>query len=256
MKLHFLGTGGGRFVTASQDRRTAGIILESDGTAIYIDPGPGALVHSQSFETEKLDGLIVSHAHLDHYSDAEALIEKITQLHENPCILAGSESVLNGHGDIEKSVSEYHKNMCSKIYNLSEEDTEIVGLEIEAQEMFHTDPKCVGLKISDGEKKFGFWTDSSFSDELLEFYKDCDTLIINCHRPKNAGLRGYTSLDDVPDIVESSNASTAIITHFGQKFLDSDMEEQEAWIKDQLDEKVIFAEDDMVFPGDRKLDSF
>lgn len=256
MKLHFLGTGGGRFVTASQNRKTAGMILETEDTMIYIDPGPGALVHSQSFETEKIDGIVVSHSHLDHDNDAEALIEKITQLHENPCIIAGSESVLNGHGDIEKSVSEYHKSMCSKVYNLSEEEAEIGGLEIEAQEMFHTDPKCVGLKISDREKKFGFWTDTGFSDELLDFYEDCDTLIINCHRPRNANLRGYTSLDEVPDIVKSSDASTAIITHFGKKFLDSDMEEEKAWIKEQLDKKVIFAEDGMTFPGDRKLDSF
>jgi len=256
MKLHFVGTGGGRFVTASQKRKTGGIILEGKESSIYIDPGPGALVHSREYNTEKLKGLIVSHSHLDHYSDAEPIIEKITDFHKNNCTLAGPESVLNGYGDIEKTVSSYHQKTCNNVINLTEENGEIQEFEIEAQEMFHTEPKTVGLKITEQDKTVGFWTDTEYSDELTKFYKDCDIIVIYCLRPKNSKVRGHTQLNKVPQILETCEASTAIITHFGSRFLESDMKEQKDWLKSKVDQKIIFAEDGMTFPGDRKLGSF
>ena len=257
MKLHFLGTAGGRYAMGKQLRDTAGLILESDEASIYIDPGPGALVKAQNYEIENLEGLIVTHSHLDHYSDAEPIIELISVIQENPCKLMAPESVLNGYGDIQQSVSNYHQNQCTRIVNLTEkEQAELRDVKIESQEMFHSEPKCRGLKISDGEKVFGFWTDSAYSDELLEFYEDCDTLIINCNRPREGNIRGHLSLSEVPKILEDSSSSTVIITHFGDKFLESDMEEEQAWLDDQVDAKVIFSEDGMTYPGDRKLSSF
>ena len=257
MKLHFLGTGGGRYTMGKQLRDTAGLILESGEASIFIDPGPGALVKAHNYETENLEGLIITHSHLDHYSDAESIIELISVIHENPCKLMGPVSVLEGYGDMEQSVSNYHQNQCTRTVNLTEkEETEIGDLKIESQEMFHSEPKCRGLKISNGEKKFGFWTDSAYSDELLEFYEDCDTLVINCNRPREGNIRGHISLTDVPKILEELDVKTVIITHFGDKFLESDMEEEQAWLDDQVDAKVIFSEDGMTYPGDRKLSSF
>ena len=238
-------------------RDTGGMILESDEASIFVDPGPGALVKAQDYDTEKLEGLVVTHSHLDHYAGAESIVELISVVEENPCKLMAPVSVLEGYGDMEQSVSNYHQNQCTRIVNLTEkEKTELNDLKIESQEMFHTEPKCRGLKISDGEKTFGFWTDSNFSDELTDFYRECDTLIINCNRPKEGSLRGHLSLSEVPDIVEDSSISTVIITHFSDKFLESNLEEEKAWLQEEIDQKVIFAQDDMTYPGDRKLSSF
>lgn len=257
MKLHFLGTAGGRYATAKQTRKTAGIILESKETSLYIDPGPGSLVHCQNHNTNKIEGVIVTHSHPDHYTDAESIIELISIIHENPCKLMAPETVLNGYSDLEQSISNYHQRMCTEKINLTtNEETELNNLEIKSQEMFHSEPKTRGLKISDNEKTFGFWTDSSYSNELTDFYKDCDTLIVNCNMPKDGNPRGHISLSDVPKILENSNASTVIITHFGERFLQSDLNKQENWLKNQVDQKVIFAKDNMTFPGDRKLSSF
>ncbi|PIX31699.1 MBL fold metallo-hydrolase, partial [Candidatus Bathyarchaeota archaeon CG_4_8_14_3_um_filter_42_8] len=46
IEIIFLGTGGGRFATITQKRRTAGIRIISEGLNLHLDPGPGALVHS------------------------------------------------------------------------------------------------------------------------------------------------------------------------------------------------------------------
>ena len=80
MKLQFLGTGGGRFATISQKRMTGGFRIDDiDGKNIHVDPGPGALVrtHQYGLNPRKLNLILISHCHTDHYTDAEVLIEAI-----------------------------------------------------------------------------------------------------------------------------------------------------------------------------------
>lgn len=259
MELRFLGTGGGRYVTGQQRRKTGGIILKTDETQIHIDPGPGALVqtHEEVEEPSETEALIVSHAHLDHANDAEAIIEMMVEAYENGGTLFTNETTLHGFSDLEKKISEYHQNLCMDIRTLEEgSEYSFKDLTIESQHMFHRDPKTAGFTVENDEKKIGFWTDTEFSEELLELYEDCDTLVIYCSRPKNESTRSHTCLSDIPDIVEDLGVSTVLVTHFGFKFLDSDLEEQENWLDEDIDAKVIFTEDGMKFPGNRTLGDF
>ncbi|MEF8880869.1 MAG: MBL fold metallo-hydrolase [Candidatus Nanohaloarchaea archaeon] len=259
MELIFLGTGGGRFVTGYQNRDTGGIVVKTEETHIHVDPGPGALVNSHRELEEPLEteALIVSHAHPDHANDTEPLIGMMTQASDKPGALFGSESVLSGYGEVEKAVSDYHKDLCLTVKTLKDgSNYSFKDVEIESQEMSHGDPKTQGFTLKTDEKKIGFWTDTEYSDELTQFYIDCDTLVIYCGRPKNAGIKGHTSLDDVPKISDETEVENIIITHFGQKFLNSDMEKQKEWLENQVNAKVTFAEDGMKYPGNRRLEDF
>lgn len=259
MKLKFLGTGGGRYVTGQQRRKTAGIIVETDETRLHIDPGPGALVYANKEldSPEDVEGLIVSHAHPDHSNDAEPIIEMINEAYDNQTTLFANETALNGYGDIEKSISNYHTGLCSRVEKLEEgSEHEFKDLRIESQEMFHGDPRTQGFTLETEEKKFGFWTDTQYSEELLGLYKDCDVMVIYCTRPKGNSVKGHTAINEVPDIMESTEASTCIITHFGYAFLDSDLDEQKEYLKEEIDGKVVFAYDGMEFPGEASLERF
>ncbi len=259
MKLKFLGTGGGRYVTGYQNRKTGGIVVQTDETQIHVDPGPGALVHlhKQLENPLETEAVIVSHAHPDHANDTEPLIGMMTQAADKPGALFASESVLHGYGEVEKAVSDYHKDLCMKVETLDDgSEHSFRDVEIESQEMFHGDPKTQGFTLETEEKKIGFWTDTEYSDELTELYENCDTLVVYCSRPRNAGIRGHISLDEVPEIVERTDVDNVIITHFGQKFLNSDLDEEEEWLKEQAATKVTFAEDGMQYPGNRSLGNF
>lgn len=259
MKLKFLGTGGGRYVTAEQRRRTAGIIVETEETQIHIDPGPGALVytHERLDSPEDTEAVLVSHAHPDHSNDAESVIEMTTEAYKHPGAVFANESCLSGYSDIEKTISNYHQGLCKTVKQLDEGSKfEFKDLTIESQQMFHSDPKTQGFTLETEEKKIGFWTDTEFSEELLEFYTGCDTMVIYCTRPKGKDIADHTSVGDIPDILEAVQPGTAIITHFGYAFLDSDIEEQKKWLKDRCEAKIIFAEDGMTFPGNRTLGDF
>ncbi len=259
MKLKFLGTGGGRYVTGEQRRRTAGIVVKTEETQLHVDPGPGALVYSnQELEKpEDTEAVLVSHKHIDHSNDVNAVIEQMTEINDFPGTLIGNKTALEGYSDMDKAVSKYHTDLCRDVKVMEEGDSyEFKDLEIETQEMFHTDPKTIGFTLEDDEQKIGFWTDTEYSDELTDFYNDCDTLVIYCSRPKGEGWKGHTHLGDVPDIVEDTEVSTVVITHFGYKFLDSDLDEQKEWLEEEINQKVVFATDGMKYPGDRSLTDF
>ena len=81
-KIKFLGTGGGRFVVSKQLRKSGGIWISLDNTNILIDPGPGSLINSLSSKPKlnprELDGVILSHRHIDHSNDVNIIIEAMT----------------------------------------------------------------------------------------------------------------------------------------------------------------------------------
>jgi phosphoribosyl 1,2-cyclic phosphodiesterase len=91
ISVRFLGTGGARFVVAKQIRASGGMWFtfapeageEGPRTQIHVDPGPGALVRALSAlppcDPIELDALVLSHKHLDHAGDVNAMIEAMTQ---------------------------------------------------------------------------------------------------------------------------------------------------------------------------------
>jgi phosphoribosyl 1,2-cyclic phosphodiesterase len=81
--ITFVGTGGARMVASKQVRSTGGLWFHYRDTDLYIDPGPGALVHihgsGDHLEPSRLDGIILTHKHLDHANDVNILIEAMAE---------------------------------------------------------------------------------------------------------------------------------------------------------------------------------
>lgn len=80
--VKFLGTAGARFVVARQLRSSAGLWLSVRGTRVVIDPGPGTLVRCLSSRPkllpETLDGIVLTHKHIDHSNDVNIMVEAMT----------------------------------------------------------------------------------------------------------------------------------------------------------------------------------
>lgn len=76
-EMVFVGTGGSPINLMRQVRRTGGLYVELPELRMYVDPGPGALVHARALglPLEDLDCVYVSHGHTDHYTDAGVLVE-------------------------------------------------------------------------------------------------------------------------------------------------------------------------------------
>ncbi len=256
VKIKFLGTGGGRFVMISQKRRTGGMVFydsrANDDLHLYVDPGPGALVYSlqEGIALNKLDGLIVTHAHLDHSNDAEAIIEAMTHGCKNERgVLIANSTVLNGvevaEEDYTQVISEYHQNAVERIIEMKEgRPVELKGRTMQFLRTKHGDPNTMAFKIA-SEKTIGFITDTELFDNLLTFFSDSDYLVINVLRPLSKKWQGHLNVEDAAEIINAIEPTMAILQHFGYNMLYSSLEKQRNFLEEKTkgDTEITFAKD-------------
>ena len=167
LELILLGTGGGRFSTITQKRRTAGIRVLSENINIHLDPGPGALIHSvnMGLDPQKIGAVLVSHAHPDHYTDAEILVEAMTRgMTQKRGLLAASRSVLYGNEKCGPAISRYHQRMPKEVIEARPGVAFKIGdLNISITKAVHSDPDTVGFRFeTSGVGDVGYTSDTEF----------------------------------------------------------------------------------------------
>jgi len=220
----FLGTGGGRFATITQKRRTAGIRIIGESLNLHLDPGPGALVHSvnEGLDPQKLNAVFVSHSHPDHYTDAEVLIEAMTRgMTRKRGVLAAARSVLSGSKVCEASVSKYHQQMPEqKIEALPKMKFEVADVNISVTEARHTDPDAVGFRFQ--TQRFGdfaYTSDTEYFEDISKYYEGVRLLMLCVMRPAGKPWKGHMTTNDAIKIVEVARPEKAVLTHLGMQMI-------------------------------------
>jgi len=255
MKIQFLGTAGGRFGVSKQIRASGGIYIESCGKKLYLDPGPGALVHARrnNIPLEELDAILLSHVHQDHTNDANVLIDILTKGGwEKKGILIGSRTALEGHENIEKAILDYYLNFMEKIVVMDAGDTFDLGsLKIIATPTKHGDPKGIGFVLK-GEKTVSYVSDSYYFKGLEEHHKNSDILILNHIFPREESTaekknKDHTDTYCAEKLIERTDPKLVITQHFGLTMMKVGPENEARWLEEQTDVKVIAAKDFQVF---------
>jgi len=265
--LHFLGTGGGRHTMCTQRRKTAGIRLEHDKTQIHIDPGPGALVHSiyAGLTPMKLDGIIVTHCHPDHYTDAEVLVEAMTGgTTKKRGVLAAAKSVLRGGDDLDPSISRYHQRLVGRVEELVPDSKfRIDEIDFKALRAVHGDGDAVIIKFDvPGVGSLAYTSDTEAYPGLGDSLKGCRLIALGTMWPRGSPLIGHMCTDDALRVIEEAKPGCAFTTHFGLKILNKDPDEEAKWLEEQSGIPVVAAVDGMTatlseaisVKGPRKLD--
>jgi phosphoribosyl 1,2-cyclic phosphodiesterase len=257
-QLIFLGTGGGRFATITQKRRTGGIRLISKSLNLHIDPGPGALIYSieSGLNPQKIQALIISHRHPDHYSNAEVLVEAMTNgMLKKRGIIAAPPNILEGNKIAGPVISIYHQKMTERTILLKSGTNFKVGkIKITATTTRHTDPETVGFRIQIPEfGDIGYTSDTEYFKGIEDEYKDVRVLIIAVMRPLGNPWIGHMTPEEAVKILNAVKPEIAIATHFGMKMIYSGPNYEVKMIEKQTGVTTIAAFDGMILELGEKI---
>jgi len=223
-EIIFLGTGGGRFTTITQKRRTAGIRIIGENLNLHLDPGPGALVYSisEGLDPQKLNAIFVSHCHPDHYTDAEVLIEAMTRgMTKKRGVLAASKSVLRGSEVCEPSISKYHQQMLEQIFEaVPNMRFQVANVAVSVAEARHTDPDAVGFKFETKEYgDFAYTSDTEYFEGIGKYYRGARLLMLCVMRPAGKPWEGHMTTEDAIKIIQEAQPEQAVLTHLGMQMI-------------------------------------
>jgi len=245
-KIKFLGTAGARFVVSKQMRASGGIWISLDGTNLLIDPGPGSLVRCLASKPKlnpmDLDGIILTHRHIDHSNDINIMIEAMTNggFKKKGIIFAPKDAV-----DTDPVILKYIRDHVEKTEILREKGNYDIG-----NISFKTPVKHVhgvetyGLNIYGKNDSISIITDTKYFEGLESFY-DCDILIINVVLLDEKDWIQHLSLKDVEKILNKNKPRLCILTHFGMTILKNKPWEIAEKLSKKFNIKVIAARDGM-----------
>jgi len=242
--IKFLGTAGARFVVMKQLRSSGGIWLRFKSTNILIDPGPGAIVRVNSakpkLDPTRLDGIILTHKHLDHSGDANIMIEAMIEGgFKKKGVLFVPQDALGQEGVIFS----YLEELIEKITILKKDQFLLkdIRFEVPAQNI-HT-VETFGLKFFLDDDIVSFISDTKYFDGLIDFYKDSTLIVLNVVFYKKRDEFEHLCLDDAIKIIKAIKPRKAIITHFGMTMLKQKPYLLESKIRSELGRDIKFAYD-------------
>jgi phosphoribosyl 1,2-cyclic phosphodiesterase len=246
--IKFFGTGGARFVASRQLRATGGLWLKYKETNLYIDPGPGAIVKiresQERFEPADLDGIVLTHKHMDHSNDVNILIESMA---EGGFKKRGTLFVPQDAVGEDPVVHMFVRNYLDGIVSLKEKGQYSIKDISFSVPVRHRHPvETYGL-IFHLNMTIGLIADTRFFDELPDYYQ-VDYLILNVLRSQpieNHEIIEHLAVGDAKMIINHVKPKAAILTHFGYKMIQEGPDAIAERLSDETGVKVIAARDGM-----------
>lgn len=246
----FLGTGGDSFVVGRQIRASGGIVLQVDDNQFHIDPGPGSLTMAKEVgvNVRANTALLVSHNHLNHCNDVNAVIDAMTYAgFDKKGVLIGNNNVINGSQNQVPFLQEYYKNCLERFIVLNAgQKVGINNIEIKALKTRHSETGAIGFKFFTPEFTLSYSGDTKYSVEVLEEYKNSNILILNVPFLKENKENDGLSKIDAIKIIKGVKPRLTILTHFGIDFLKVDPLYEIRDIQKETECQVLAAKDGMV----------
>jgi len=249
-RIIFLGTSGSSAVTSRQIRSSGGIILQLEDIQFHLDPGPGSLVKAKEYgiNPHHTTAILVSHNHLNHCNDINAVIGAMTHSGiEQRGLVLGSKSVLHAYEGNHPFLTRYHQSLAERIMAL--EKNHKIGLElveINAIPAKHTDETAIGFKFFCPKFTLSYTGDTTLTAELLESLAGTDILILNVPNPGKKESNHNLNTDDAIKIVSHIRPKLAVLTHFGLDMLKADPLQEAREVQRITGVQTIAAQDGLV----------
>jgi len=217
-------------------------------TQIHVDPGPGALVRALSHvppcNPRELDAIVLSHKHLDHAGDVNAIIEAMTAggFRRRGALLCPPDAV-----EGEPTVLPYAQKFVERVERLQAHDGpyRIGDVELRTSiEHIHA-VQTFGLHFRHDDLHVSYLPCGRYFDGLAQDYAAAqpDVLVVNVLRYRDTMDADHLTWDGARSIVEAVRPKVAIFQHFGTKMLEQNPARLAQEIEDDFGIRAIAAYD-------------
>ena len=244
--IKFVGTAGARYVVMKQLRSSGGIWMSVRGTNLCIDPGPGSLIRclrsKPKLDPSSLDGILLTHRHLDHAGDVNVMIEAMTEGgHKKRGTLFAPEDAL----EKDPVVLRYLRGYLERVEILRENNRYRLGeISFSTAQKHHHPVETYGLNFDLSPHTVSLITDTRYFPELPSLYRG-EVLIIHVVRlnPVGDDPIDHLSIEDVKTIMQKSKPTLTVLTHFGMTMVKAKPWEVAKALEKELGLRVIAASD-------------
>ena len=240
-----------------QLRSSGGIWLTLGEATLLIDPGPGTLVRCAASRPKlnpaKLDGIILTHRHLDHAADVNVMIEAMTEggFKKRGVLYAPLDAL-----DNDPVVLKYLRSFVERIEILKEGGKYKLGdvsWEAPIRNIHGVETYGLKFQIPSGGS-LSFMSDTRYFPKLEKAY-DADIIVLNVvlYKSFKDKVIDHLTAEDAEKILRSVQPKLGILSHFGMTMLRA-----KPWIvadkmQEQLGIPVIAARDGMSVELDKYL---
>ncbi len=227
-------------------------------TQLHVDPGPGALVRALAqvppCNPRELDGIVLSHKHLDHANDVNVMIEAMTSggFRRRGVLLAPHDALEGEHVVLPYAQRFVERIEVSKErsgpYRIGEVEIRTSIKHVHAVETY-------GMHFRHGERTVSYLPCGRYFEDLAEDYAAHapDVLVINVLRYRDTMDVDHMTFDEAKTVISAVRPRVAVMQHFGTKMLEQNPPRLARELEDELGLRVIAAYDNMRLDVDTEI---
>jgi len=229
------------------DGACSGYLLEDDGTTLLIDCGNGVFSKLRRYcDYTAVDAVVLSHLHADHFLDLVPYSYALTYAPRQQPVPVdrwpGIDSPARPRLIAPPGATEVFRrvvgawgndDLIENAFELEEYEEssrpQVGPLQIAFHAVPHfTETFAMSLESSNGSGRLTYGADSSPNDEVTEFARDCDLLMIEATlpRPERTGMRGHLTPREAGEHGRAAGAGRLLLIHISDEL-------DELWARDE-----------------------
>jgi ribonuclease BN (tRNA processing enzyme) len=219
------------------DGACSGYLVQEDDYALVLDCGNGVFSKLRCHrDYVDIDAVLISHLHADHFLDLVPFSYALTYApRQQPVPVAGWPGTSDparpelfgppGARDVFRHIVRCWGNeeLIENAFTVQEyrpwDELELGPLQVSFREVPHFIETFAIELVGAGGGRFTFGADCSPNDELVEFARDTDLLLIEATlpRPERTGDRGHLTPGEAGDHGRRARAKRLVLTHFSDE---------------------------------------